>query len=154
MRRAHERMRDYRQITWHGADFKPQDALAIHRRCRAWLGEQIDQIRRREPSSRLVVVSHHAPVPIILEPRVTDLAACYASDLGSAIAIWRPDVWFHGHSHRTPPFALPRYLGGLRAARISRPERPRFALHARPDRVLIPSSGRAGFRLTSPGRTA
>lgn len=100
MRRALGRMHDYRQITWHGATFRPRDALAIHRRSRAWLGEQFDRIRQREPESRLVVVSHHAPIPLPLEPRVAAMAPCYASDLSPAIAQWRPDAWFHGHSHR------------------------------------------------------
>ena len=100
MRRALGRMHDYRQITWHGAAFQPRDALAIHRRCRAWLGEQIDRVRQRDPASRLVIVSHHAPIPLPLEPRVAELAPCYASDLAPAIAQWRPDAWFHGHSHR------------------------------------------------------
>ena len=100
MRRALERMADYRHITWHGASFQPRDALAIHRRSRAWLGEQIGQIRQREPDSRLVIVSHHAPIPLPLEPRVAAVAPCYASDLSAAIMQWRPDAWFHGHSHR------------------------------------------------------
>ena len=100
MRRALERMADYRHITWHGASFQPRDALAIHRRSRAWLGEQIGHIRQREPDSRLVIVSHHAPIPLPLEPRVAAVAPCYASDLSAAIMQWRPDAWFHGHSHR------------------------------------------------------
>lgn len=100
MQRALERMQDYRQITWHGAAFRPRDALAIHRRSRAWLGEQILRLRQREPGSRLAIVSHHAPIALPLESRVATVAPCYASDLAAAIAQWRPDAWFHGHSHR------------------------------------------------------
>jgi predicted phosphodiesterase len=100
MQRAQSNMNDFQHITWRGTAFRPEDAQAIHRRCRTWLGEQIDRIRMREPGSRVLIVSHHAPVAVALEPRVAGLAPCYVSDLDREIAAWRPDAWFHGHSHR------------------------------------------------------
>lgn len=100
MRHAQARMRDFEKITFHGAQFTPFDAQGIHRRCRVWLGEQIEAARTRNPDARVIVVSHHAPIPIDLESRVAGLEPCYASDLRRAITHWRPDAWFHGHSHR------------------------------------------------------
>ncbi|WP_269507482.1 metallophosphoesterase [Burkholderia sp. IMCC1007] len=95
------------QVTWpHDAalhaegeperDFKPADAIALHRQSRAWL-----EARLATPfAGRTIVVTHHAP-------HLRSLAERYAEDLASAgfvtdmAELVRPpvDLWIHGHTH-------------------------------------------------------
>ncbi|MBN6728714.1 metallophosphoesterase [Burkholderia multivorans] len=96
------------QVTWprdaalHGdapapeRDFAPADAIALHRRSRAWLAAQLAQ----PFEGRTIVVTHHAPHRLSLAQR-------YAEDLASAgfvtqmTELVRPPValWVHGHTH-------------------------------------------------------
>nr|WP_241020408.1 metallophosphoesterase [Burkholderia sp. Ac-20345] len=96
------------QVTWphdaalHAApgtperDFSPADAIALHRRSRAWLEAQL----ATPFAGQTIVVTHHAP-------HRRSLAERYAEDLASAgfvtdmAELVQPPVnlWLHGHTH-------------------------------------------------------
>jgi predicted phosphodiesterase len=118
---AGERMNDFKKIRKKGyaERFLPRDALARHKDSRAFIE---GELRRPRGDGKLVVVSHHAPVP---EPglpatpfeaggTVSDekmLDAAYRSDLtalmspqpaGDGRDALRPaDLWHFGHTHQS-----------------------------------------------------
>lgn len=116
MRVAGDRMNDFRKIRTarYAKRFRPQHALARHRRSRAFLEAEMSKPR----VGRLVVVTHHAPHPGGSFQRqsagLSDeeiLASAYRSDLTSLM--WpapieggrnslRPaDLWIYGHTHES-----------------------------------------------------
>lgn len=101
MRNAEDGLNDHRLIVQDGRVFTPQDALARHLESRAWLAMEIARIQSEDgPEARILVVTHHAPVPEANgEFMGGKLSAAYASDLRQEIAHWRPDAWFFGHTH-------------------------------------------------------
>jgi predicted phosphodiesterase len=115
---AADRMNDYRKIRTarYLERFRPVHALALHRESRAFLEAQMCR------GGRLVVVTHHAPMPArghrlaprYLGTRLSDdevLTAAYRSDLTELMwpaPIWngfearRPaDLWIFGHTHES-----------------------------------------------------
>jgi len=100
MRSAATGLTDHRRILWSKTPqrpFRPQEALLLHRRSRAF----IEQALAASHEGPTVVVTHHAPHPGSLEPRYRDdlLSAAFASDLGPMIAAGRAALWIHGHVH-------------------------------------------------------
>lgn len=105
-------MRDHRLIQTRDrlgtpAAFRPPAALALHVEHRA-------RIERRlaEPWPGLrIVVTHHAPHPRSLlhgEAR-EPIDAAYASDLTAILeGEHAPDLWVHGHVHRTVDYRVGR----------------------------------------------
>jgi Icc-related predicted phosphoesterase len=109
MREARERMNDHRLIRWSKEPwmrFRPEEALRLHRRSRAYIEEVL-----AEPfAGPTVVVTHHAPHPHSLHDdwRTSFLSAAYASDLSDLIVRLAPQVWIHGHVHRRVDYWLGR----------------------------------------------
>jgi predicted phosphodiesterase len=120
MRVAGERMNDFRRIRTarYQLRFLPHHALARHLQARAFLEAEI----RKPRSERLVVVTHHAPIPRRGYQRgdppdssrlSTDeiLEAAYRSDLRSLMSpsataseqaeFHPPDLWVFGHTHES-----------------------------------------------------
>jgi predicted phosphodiesterase len=119
---AGDRMNDYRRIRKNNYKqrFLPEDALSRHLRSRAFLE---DEMRRpRGDDKKLVVVSHHAPMPEIgfrISPHRPDekvsnetmLSAAFRSDLTEMMhpqpavdgkeALQPAQVWIFGHTHET-----------------------------------------------------
>ena len=56
--------------------------------------------------ARTIVVTHHAPSPRSLSIPDDRLNHCYASDLGTEIAAWRPALWVHGHVHSISDYRI------------------------------------------------
>jgi predicted phosphodiesterase len=116
---AGERMNDSKKIRKKGyaERFLPRDALARHKDSRAFIEAELHKDRG---DGKLVVVSHHAPVP---DPRfptpetggtVSDekmLDAAYRSDLTALMspqpagdgrdALLPADLWVFGHTHES-----------------------------------------------------
>ncbi|SFM03274.1 metallophosphoesterase [Methylorubrum salsuginis] len=115
MREAGDRergMRDHRRIQKRDrmgspAPFRPPAALALH-------GEQRERIERvlAEPhQGQTVVVTHHAPHPRSLPAgEATGPGdAAYASDLSAILdGEQAPDLWIHGHVHRSVDYRVGR----------------------------------------------
>jgi Icc-related predicted phosphoesterase len=78
----------YRRIT-------PYDIIVVHANHRAWL----DAMLAKSFSGRTFVVTHHAPLPGLVDPRYITLEPAYASDLTDMIMKFQPDVWIYGHTH-------------------------------------------------------
>jgi predicted phosphodiesterase len=123
---AAERMNDFKKIRTgrYVERFRPPHALARHRRSRAFLETEL---RKPRGTGRLVVVTHHAPMPsrghrlAPLDPgaELTDdqvLAAAYRSDLTSLMSpapitdsqgyMRPPDLWVHGHTHESEDITI------------------------------------------------
>ena len=99
-------MNDYVRIRGDGAPLRADDTVARHVRSRHWLDERL-----AEPhDGPTVVLTHHAPHPRSLDPRFrhdgTD--PFFASDLSETIARHGPDVWVHGHVHRSLDYRVGR----------------------------------------------
>jgi hypothetical protein len=90
---------DYREILYDSAPFLPIHAIALYRRHKAWLTKQLKRLATEEPRPKILVVTHHAPVPEGLGERAAPVAMAYASDLREEIKRWPPLVWIHGHTH-------------------------------------------------------
>jgi Icc-related predicted phosphoesterase len=77
--------------------FKPEDALAIHQKERAWLTAELS----KSCSGKTVVVTHHGPHPICDHPDYpnSDIASAFYSDLTDIIEQHDIFLWVCGHSH-------------------------------------------------------
>jgi predicted phosphodiesterase len=123
---AGEKMNDYRKIRTgrYQHRFRPPHALARHRRSRAFFETEM---RKPRGDGRLVIITHHAPMPdsACRQPshdpgvRLSDdeiLTAAYRSDLTSlmwpapAIDGGEPlhpaDLWIHGHTHESEDMTI------------------------------------------------
>ena len=52
---------DFAQIR----DFTFNDSVQLHRDQRSWLNEQVSSIAANEPHRRIIIMTHHAPVPLL-----------------------------------------------------------------------------------------
>jgi hypothetical protein len=123
---AGEKMNDFWKIrtSRYQHRFRPPHALACHRQSRAFLEREM---RKPRGDGRLVIVTHHAPIPnqaqqLLRDPgtRVSDdaiLTAAYRSDLTSLMwpasideknALEPADLWVHGHTHESENVAVGR----------------------------------------------
>jgi hypothetical protein len=102
MHAAGDGLNDHRRITWTKepwARFRPQEALLLHRRSRAF----IETALAKPFAGATVVVTHHAPHPRSVHPRYGDdlLSAAFVSDLTAVIEAGQPQMWVHGHVHNS-----------------------------------------------------
>lgn len=93
-------LNDHRLISWTKQPwrrFRPQEALGLHRRSRAFIESEL----RKPFAGSTVVVTHHAPHPGSLHERYRNdfLSAAFVSDLTAVIETGQPDLWVHGHVH-------------------------------------------------------
>lgn len=118
---AADRMNDFRKIRTNRyiERFRPSHAMARHKESRAFLESEL---RRSRGDERLVIVSHHAPIPDMSdglggsddEPRGSGddsgLTPAFRSDLRSLMSPaaddgrgeLRPaDMWIFGHTHQS-----------------------------------------------------
>ncbi len=99
MRLAKKVMLDHRAIqeTDAGATFTPEDALAQHKRSRAWLERALS----KPFGGPTVVVTHHAPhEKSVARKYASDmLTPAFVSDLAPLIERHSPALWVHGHTH-------------------------------------------------------
>jgi Icc-related predicted phosphoesterase len=111
MRAAAENIRDHKRIGWTKRPwrrFRPSEALLMHSRSRRFIAQTLAEAHEG-PN---VVITHHAPHPRSLDPEVASdlLAAAYATDLSDLIEQCSPDMWVHGHVHRSSDYKV----GGTR----------------------------------------
>jgi predicted phosphodiesterase len=102
MTEAFNSMNDHRRISWSKQPwqrFRPREARMLHRRSRNFIEQEL--VKPFDGST--CVVTHHAPLAASLDPRFGTMAinAAYASDLSELIETKQPDVWVHGHVHRS-----------------------------------------------------
>lgn len=117
---AGERMNDFRKIRTAGYKrrFRPSDALLRHQQSRAFL--EAEMRKPRENGHRLVIATHHSPLPNPPDKRPDGagplsndelLDAAYRSDL-TALMVSQPaadgvnalrpaDAWLYGHTHES-----------------------------------------------------
>lgn len=76
---------------------RAQDTIALHKTARAYIEAEL----QRPHDGQTIVVSHHAPLPMSLDPAFDRLNYAYASNLhGLFKEPWAPDLWVHGHVHK------------------------------------------------------
>lgn len=101
-------MNDYRRIRKqsHRYRLRPQDTQQRHMLARIFLATHL----AAEFDGTTVVVTHHAPYPGAVLPRMADdvLAPAYASDLTDLVERFRPDLWIYGHCHDTRDVVIAR----------------------------------------------
>ena len=104
MTEAFNGMNDHRHISWTKQPtwqrFRPREALMLHRQSRAF----IEQTLAIPFDGATCVVTHHAPLPASLDFSrfgTMPINAAYASDLSALIEAGRPELWVHGHVHRS-----------------------------------------------------
>jgi Icc-related predicted phosphoesterase len=100
MHAAGDGLNDHRRITWRKEPwqrFRPQEALG-----RRWRGF-IETALAKPFRGATVVLTHHAPHRRSVHPRYGDdlLSAAFVSDLTELIEAGRPELWVHGHVHRS-----------------------------------------------------
>ena len=95
MQACARRMRDHAVIRVGERMFAPEDALAEHRRCRAWL----ERTLAHPFAGPTVVITHHAPSARSVHPRFAGhpVNPAYASRLEPLMA--GASAWLHGHVH-------------------------------------------------------
>jgi 3',5'-cyclic AMP phosphodiesterase CpdA len=88
--------------------FQPADALALHRKSRAWLENELS---RGFPGTT-IVATHHAPSPRSIEPRFQGdrLSPAFGSDLEPLMSAHDLPLWLHGHTHYNVDYRI----GGTR----------------------------------------
>ena len=102
MHAARHGLNDHRKIAWAKQPwqrFRPQEALLLHRRSRAFIAAELE----KPIVGSTIVVSHHAPHPGSLHPRYANdlLSAAYVSDLTATIETGKSALWVHGHVHNS-----------------------------------------------------
>jgi predicted phosphodiesterase len=125
MRYAAQRLNDHRYIANGPRRWSPQDCLDEHMASRAWLAKRL----RRRSRQRRVVVTHHAPSRLSVQPQYQDdlLTAAFASDLDELVG--KATLWVHGHLHAPSDYVLngcrvvanPRGYVGIREDRAFDP---------------------------------
>ena len=97
--RASQQLADYKKIRVSPkySKLKSIDTLIIHKKSINWLEESLKKIN----SSKIVVVTHHAPSKKSIPEQYKDdiLSAAYASDLSDLVSSSQAFVWIHGHVH-------------------------------------------------------
>jgi predicted phosphodiesterase len=75
----------------------PEDSISLHRASRAFIESSVSQ----SFDGPVVVVSHHAPSTLSVEPRFQHeaLSPCFASNLDAMIHGSKIALWVHGHTH-------------------------------------------------------
>ena len=110
MREAALQMNDYRHIhsrdaMGHVRRFDPERTRDIHAASRQWLHEAL----ARHHDGPTVVVTHHCPHPMSIDPRHSGqlLNAAFVSDFGREISEFQPAFWIHGHTHTSFDYVVP-----------------------------------------------
>lgn len=84
---------------------RPQDTIAEHRIAREYIESEL----QKPHTGETVVVTHHAPHPLSLDPAYDRLNYAYASNLSSIMEEpYAPDLWLHGHIHQTRDYQFGR----------------------------------------------
>lgn len=125
MHLASQRLNDHRLITNGQRVWTPQDALQEHKDSRAWLTEQLTQVRNRAK----VVVTHHGPSRSSVQPSYRDdlLTGAFTSNLDELVG--KANLWVHGHLHAPADYLIngcrvianPRGYVGIREDRAFNP---------------------------------
>ena len=102
-------MNDHRLIGWQKKPwlrFRVQEAAQLHQQSRAYFAKTLG-IPWAGPT---VVVSHHAVSWSSVDPNLRNelLTAAYVSDLSSFIEASQPNLWIHGHVHRSSDYLIGR----------------------------------------------
>lgn len=106
MESAGRGLNDHRRIRVGDRFFSPSDALAIHRRHVGWLSGRL----RAPHDGATVVVTHHCPSPGSVHPAyaMSPINPAFASNLDALILETAPQLWIHGHTHRSFDYVLGR----------------------------------------------
>lgn len=107
VREALSKMHDFKRIFVDDdlqVVFSPLDSQALFRRNAAWLQQRL----ARPWPGPTVVVTHHAPSALSIEPRFagSPLNACFASHLDHLLGADKAAVWVHGHMHHSVDYEV------------------------------------------------
>ena len=92
-------MNDYRVIRVEKGGYRrlsPTDTLMQHREHVSWLEKELSAHQ-----GKTAIITHHAPHPGGLMEADAELVAAYASDLSPLMEKYEPELWLHGHAHKS-----------------------------------------------------
>jgi Icc-related predicted phosphoesterase len=100
-------LNDHRLIGWQKKPwlrFRPQEAAQLHQKSKACLAKTLNTAW----DGPTVAVSHHAVSWSSADPGLRSdlLTAAYVSDFSSLIETTQPDLWVHGHVHRSSDYRI------------------------------------------------
>ncbi|MBU6951501.1 metallophosphoesterase [Hahella sp. HN01] len=103
-------MSDFRKIRREPGYSKVRslDLAVIHSRSLHWLKGAFAHCDETHPTSRRVVVTHHAPSSQSLPLRRKNdiISSAYASNLEPVIESLQPNLWIHGHLHNSSDYQI------------------------------------------------
>jgi len=99
-------LQDQDQIQFDSGPFRPDQARTLHQKQRRWLDAQLSKLSAEPAHPKILVVTHHAPIPEALGKRGAVKPAAYASDLREEITNWPSLTWIHGHTHHRHTTAI------------------------------------------------
>ena len=101
MRGAAAELNDHLRITLRGSRFQPEHARQLHDVSRKWLAREFARIRSEDAAAKVMVVTHHSPIPDGSHPQFHGdrLAPAFCNNMRSEIYEWSPLLWCFGHTH-------------------------------------------------------
>jgi hypothetical protein len=107
MEYAAERINDFRLIqNKQGYKLTPDETVDMHQVCKKYIFRQIKAARAK--NEKAVVITHHCISPRSIHPLYAGnpLNAAFFSDLEEEITANGPDLWIHGHTHRSCDYQI------------------------------------------------
>lgn len=124
MEKAPTTMTDYLCVDGANGKITPEEVLIEHIKTRTFIEQTLEDNQKRHQT---VVMTHHAPsVKSLGIDRSSKYGPYYASNLEPMILKHQPDLWLHGHIHKTVEYFIGETLV------MSNP-RGRSPLHVNPD---------------------
>lgn len=108
-------LNDYRHITFADVEndlyrkLRVNDTITAHIQDRDYIIRSVNNIKAGDPSSIVVVMTHHAPSFESIPDRYASdvLSNAYASHINfNLFEAGQPDVWIHGHIHDTVDYTI------------------------------------------------
>ena len=101
---APDQMTDYLTVDGNDGKLTPSEVLVEHQKAVAFLDEALGS---RPEGQQAVVVTHHAPHKLSLgEDHDNRFAPYYASNLERLILEHEPELWLHGHIHKSVQYFI------------------------------------------------
>lgn len=104
MRMARKLMNDYETIQGINGKIKPEEILVEHNKTVEFISSTLEHNNNRYQTC---VVTHHAPSIQSLGVESTNkYAPFYASNLEPLIEKYQPEIWLHGHIHKSVSYFI------------------------------------------------
>ena len=106
--KAEQTMNDFRKIRIGSSEssrkIRSEDMISIHKKSIDFLNRHLSESYK----GTTIILSHHAPLKrSVPEKHSTDLlSSAFASNLEELIFKYKPEYWFHGHTHHNVDYII------------------------------------------------